>query len=62
MDKFISYQDILINLNEIRYAEIEPGTGNLLITMKDSRVHIFEDKQEDILISIKRLTQAEEQL
>lgn len=62
MDKFISYQDILINLNEIRYAEIEPGTENLLITMKDSRVHIFEDKQEDILISIKRLTQAEEQL
>lgn len=62
MDKFISYQDILINLNEIRYAEIEPGTENLLITMKDSRVYIFEDKQEDILTSIKRLTQAEEQL
>lgn len=62
MDKFISYQDILINLNEIRYAEIEPGTENLLITMKDSRVYIFENKQEDILTSIKRLTQAEEQL
>lgn len=61
MDKFISYGDILINLNEIRYAEIDPISGELVITMKDNRVHTFINKQEDILTSIKRLTQAEEQ-
>jgi len=61
MDKFISYEDILINLNEIRYAEIDPISRELVITMKDNRVHTFINKQEDIFTSIKRLTQAEEQ-
>lgn len=61
MDRFISYEDVLINLNEIMYAEINPDSRELVITMKDGRTHNFIDKQEDILNSIKRLTQAEEQ-
>lgn len=61
MDKFISCKDILINLNEISYAEIDPSSEELIITMKDGRAHIFISSQEDILTSIKRLTQAEEQ-
>lgn len=60
MNKFISYQDILINVDEIIYAVINPDTDELEITMKNEKVFML-DKAEDILNSLKRLTQAENQ-
>ena len=62
MNKFISYQDILINVDEIIYAIINPGTDELEVKMKNGELFIFDkDKAEDILISLKRITQAENQ-
>lgn len=60
MNNFISYEKVLINVDEIMYAEISLETDNLEITMKNGKRFIF-DKEVDILNSLERITQAEVQ-